>query len=528
MQKGAGRGQWYYLGALGLAALALCAKTTACTLPVTLLLILWLKRKPIGWVRVAQTAPFFGLSLGMGLLAMWWERYHQGTQGTLFAMSWLQRVLVASHAFWFYLGKLVWPVNLTFSYPRWTINTADVSSYLWLAAAAAFGGVIYFTRRFFGRAVETALIFFAVTLSPVMGLIMEYTFRYTFVADHYQYVACIGPMALVAALIEGRRKKAEGRMGNSDPSPLIPLPSEGRGKRIAEAARRLPARSLVLVYGFAVVVLPVLGVLTWRQCGMYANAETLWRTTLARNPDCQMAYINLGKTLDAQGEVEQAMAQFQKALQINPNFVEAHNDLGIMLFEKGRVDEAIAQYQKALQIDPDDAETRNNLGFALFQKGRVDEAIVQYQATLEINPHLAQVHDNLGNALFKRGEVDEAIAQYQKALQIDPDNADARNNLGFALFQKGRVDEAIVQYQETLEINPQLVQVHDHLGSALLIKGHVDEAVAQYHAALPDQSPVRADPEQSGLGAGHLSAGLAAQRPAGGGTGATGQSACGR
>src|SRR5208283_5943274 len=102
---------------------------------------------------------------------MWWERYHQGTQGTLFAMTWLQRVLVASHAFWFYLGKLVWPVNLTFSYPRWTINPADVSSYLWLAAAAALVGVVYFTRRFHGRGVAAALIFFVVTLSPVMGFI---------------------------------------------------------------------------------------------------------------------------------------------------------------------------------------------------------------------------------------------------------------------------------------------------------------------------------------------------------------------
>jgi len=454
IERPAKQGWKYYLLALFLYALALCAKTTACTLPVTLLLILWLKAKPIGRVRVAQTLPFFAFGLGMGLLAMWWERYHQGTEGARFAIPWLERILIAGHAFWFYLGKLVWPAHLTFVYPRWPIDdAASAARYLWLAAAAAFGGVIYFTRRFFGRAVETALIFFAVTLSPVMGLIMEYTFRYTFVADHYQYVACIGPMALASAGLS--------------------LACGTLGRRAALAKTILSGAWLL-----------TLGVLTWRQCGMYANAETLWRTTLARNPDCQMAYINLGKTLDEQGDVEQAMAQFQKALQINPNFVEAHNDLGIMLFEKGRVDEAIAQYQKALQSDPDNAETRNNLGFALFQKGRVDEAIVQYQATLEINPHLAQVHDNLGNALFKKGEVDEAIAQFQKALQSDPDNADARNNLGFALFQKGRVDEAIVQYRETLEINPHLAQVHDRLGSALLIKGKVDEAIAQYQAAL--------------------------------------------
>ena len=138
IEKPAGQGRWYYLLALVLYALALCAKTTACTLPVTLLLILWLKEKPIGRVRVAQTLPFFVFGLGMGLLAIWWERYHQGTEGTVFAIPWLQRVLIAGHAFWFYLGKLVWPANLTFIYPRWTINGRRYLRISVAVAAAAF------------------------------------------------------------------------------------------------------------------------------------------------------------------------------------------------------------------------------------------------------------------------------------------------------------------------------------------------------------------------------------------------------
>ena len=135
----------------------------------------------------------------MGLLTVWWERYHQGTQGKLFALGPPERLLVASHAFWFYLGKLVWPVNLMFSYPRWTINPADPLAYGWVVAGLGLGVVICFLRRFAGRSLEVAILFYGLTLSPLLGFIMLYTFLFTFVADHYQYIACIGPIALAAA-----------------------------------------------------------------------------------------------------------------------------------------------------------------------------------------------------------------------------------------------------------------------------------------------------------------------------------------
>src|SRR5436305_11241868 len=113
---------WRFYGlALILYVLALSAKTTACTLPAALLLILWLQKKSINWERILQIAPFFLLGLGIGLVTVWWERYHQGTRMAVLALGPVERILVASRAVWFYLGKLIWPSNLTFIYPRWTI-----------------------------------------------------------------------------------------------------------------------------------------------------------------------------------------------------------------------------------------------------------------------------------------------------------------------------------------------------------------------------------------------------------------------
>src|SRR5881398_1973703 len=195
------RRRWiFYCLALIFYVLALSAKATACTLPAALFLILWLQNKPITMRRLIQIVPFVILGIGMGLLAVWWERYHQGTNRAVFTfLGPIERILVASRAVWFYLSKIFWPSNLTFIYPRWNISPADLLDYVWLLAGIAACVVIYFLRRYFGRSVEVAAAFFVLTLSPVLGFIMLFTFRYAFVADHYQYLACIGPIALASA-----------------------------------------------------------------------------------------------------------------------------------------------------------------------------------------------------------------------------------------------------------------------------------------------------------------------------------------
>ncbi|MGP8198782.1 MAG: tetratricopeptide repeat protein [Limisphaerales bacterium] len=443
----------FYVLALVFYALALFAKTTACTLPTALLLILWLKEMPINWRRLAQIAPFLAMGIGMGLVTVWWERHHQGTQGQFFEMGPVERVLLASRAAWFYAGKLLWPANLTFSYPRWMISASDPRAYGWMLATAALGVAIWRVRGWAGRGVDVAVVYFAATLSPVLGFIMLYTFRYSFVADHYQYLACIGPIALAAAGINA-------------------LPGHFRKrKRFLEPM-------------LCATLLLVLGTLTWKQCGMYANDEALWQQTIRLNPGCWMAYNWLGLDLEQRGRADEAIARFRAALRINPDGAETHNNLGQAILQKGQLDEAITHFQKSLQIQPYYKETHINLGHALVQKGRVDEAIAQYQEALKIDSHYAEAHNNLGNAFLQRGQLDEAIAHFQQALETSPDYAEAHNNLSIALRLKGRVDEAIAHCQKALEINPDFAEACYNLGVALGQKGRVDEAIAHYQKAI--------------------------------------------
>ena len=389
----------FYWLALIFYLLALCSKTTACTLPAALFLILWLQKKRIDWRRILQIAPFIVLGFAMGLMAIWWERYHQFTLGPMFAFGPLERLIIATHAAWFYLGKLFWPAKLTFIYPQWTVELNNPFSYIWLVSGIALCAAIYFARRYVGRSVEVAAAFFVATLSPVLGFIMLYTFRYTFVADHYQYLACIGPIALVSAGLVTVSNSLE------------------YGPRFLSV--------------LGIVIFSALGLLTWRQSASYRDSETLWRTTIDKDPGCWMAETNLGSELLKGGDIDGAIAHLEKSLRLKFDVLEAHNALTWALFRKGDADAAIAEAHVALNFDPTNADTHTVLGMALMTKGRLDEAIAQLSKAIELLPNHSRAHYHLAVALAEKGETVDAIAHYEKAIKAQPDLFEALTNLAW-------------------------------------------------------------------------------------------------
>ena len=440
----------FYVLAMILYALALSAKTTACTLPAALLLILWLQKKPIGKRRLIQILPFLILGFSMGLVAVWWERYHQGTHGPLFALSSLERTLVASHAVWFYLGKLLCPSNLIFIYPKWTIAATRALDYTWLLAGVALCFAIYLARRYLGRGVEVAAVFFVATLSPVLGFIMLYTFRYTFVADHYQYLACIAPIALFSA---------------------------GTANLAGVFTRARP-----FILSAAACAAAVLWALTWRQSAMYGDIEALWRTTLAKNPNCWMAHNNLGIVLFQKGEIDEAVSHYRITLNLQPDFWDADYNLGTALLKKGEIDEAIAYCTRAVTIAPNDPDAQVALGNSLAQKERVDDAIAHYKKALAIRPDYFIAHYALGHIFLEKGEIDAAVFHSRAAVSIQPQNTDAHTNLAVAFDEKGQIAEAIKQYEQALEISPQSVAAENNL--AWLLATNPDASIRHRDRAL--------------------------------------------
>jgi protein O-mannosyl-transferase len=418
------RRRWLvYCLALVCYVLALSAKATACTLPAALFLILWLQKRSITMRRLIQIVPFVVLGIGMGLLTIWWERYHQGTNRGLFTfLGPTERILVASRAVWFYLSKIFWPSNLTFIYPKWNISPTNFIDYIWLLAGLAACVAIYFSRRYFGRSVEVAAAFFVATLTPVLGFIMLFTFRYTFVADHYQYLACIGPIALASAGIVNLSDKF--------------------------------AQYRAVIVSVALLVVAGLGMLTWRQAATYTDIETLWRTTLARNPGCWMAHTNLGLVLLQQGKLDDGIAHYRSALQMQPDSWDAEYNLGTALVRKGQVDEAIQHCERAVAMRPTDPDAQVSLGDALLRKGRIDDAIEHYQKAMMAHSDHFLARYGLCQALLEKGELDGAIQVCRSALELWPLDVDCQTTLAIALEEKGNPAEAMQHYQKALEIAP--------------------------------------------------------------------------
>ena len=445
-----------YFGSLALFLFGLMCKTAIAPLPAIILAVLWWRR---GRLRlrddVVPSLPFFGLGIGAGLFTAWVERNFVGAHGTAFQLSILQRWLIAARDFWFYLFKLLWPVKLTFIYPRWQISGAIWWQYLFPLTLILLLALIWRLRKK-NRGPLAAVLVFLGLLFPALGFINVYPFIYSFVADHFQYLACVGPLTLFAAGM------------------TMALDSIAPGKVLLR-----PTISFLLLL--------TLGALSWRQCRDYRDIETLWRTTIARNPDCWMAYSNLGSFLSAHGDANEAIADFRKALEIWPNQSKDHNNLGKALVQKGRIAEAMDHFQTALRVSPDDPDTESNIGAASLQQGDADEAISHLRRAVEKWPRHAQAHINLGNALLQNREIDAAIAEYEKTLALPFDHAESHYSIGTALRQKGDVEEAIVHYRKALELRPDYANAHNNLANALRQQGRTEEAVHEYEAALKSE-----------------------------------------
>lgn len=449
-----------YSAALALFVLALLSKTVTATLPAALLVVLWWRRGRLEWKHdVMPLLPWFGLGIAAGALTEYVETTFIGARGPQFALTFGQRCLLASRAIWFYLGKLVWPSNLMFLYPRWTVDPRAWWQYLFPAAALALLGVlILLAVRRHWRGPLAGYLLFVGTLFPALGFFNVYPFLYSYVADHFQYLASLGIIVPVAFGLTTTAERA----------------SISRGRTL------LAASALV----------GILVCLTWRQSGVYQDAQTLYQETLARNPGCWLAHNNLGaELLEVRGRLPDAISHFEAAIRLQPNYPQAYNNLGIALSSlPGRASEAIPYFETAVRIQPDYAQAQNNLGLALSkQRGRLPEAITHLEAAIRTKPDYAEAHNNLGSALSATpGRSADAISEYEAALRIRPDYAEVHYNLGNVLSDTpGRLAEAISQYQEALRLQPDNAQAHNNLGIALsMTRGRLEESVAEYQAAI--------------------------------------------
>ena len=413
-----------YVVSLVCALAAILSKSSTVMLPVVLGLCWWWMDGHWRWRNAPKLIPFVCVSLLAAAWTIWEQKFHAGALGATWTQSWPERLIIAGRAIWFYLGKLAWPYPLIFIYPRWQVDASQALEYLPILAAASGLAILWWKRNGPLRPLFFAVAYFVISLFPVLDFFDVYFFRYSFVGDHLQYLAAIGLLALI-------------------------------GSAIARAFDLLPGerKFLFKAVGSGAVLL-VLGTVTSIQAAMYSNPETLWRTTLLRDPHSWMARNNLGVALLEQGRFDEALDHFEQAREANPNQAEVYNDIGDTLLRLGRIEESFSPLQKALELDPNRPDVRANLGNALLRSGRAEEAIVHFRAALSVQPNYLPALNYLGSALLQTGHPDEAFVSLQKAAEIDANYLPVQFNLANTLLQLRRWDEAVAHLRLALTISP--------------------------------------------------------------------------
>ena len=402
-----GRTRWYCL-ALALFGLGLLSKSIVVTLPAALLIWHWWQRGRVpaageregtpfaGSARVdlLRLVPFFAVGVAAAAADV---LFSASREPVSFDYSMVERTLIAAQALWFYAGKLLWPTNLAVIYPHWEVSAADPWAWGSLVAAVVLAAGLWLLRQRVGRGPLAGALFFAVTLSPVLGFVDFGYMQFSFVADRYQYLAGIGVIAVVVGAA-------------------------------AHGAARLPRAGRHVAAGIATVVLVALGTLTWRQAGIYRDGETLFRHVIAHNPTAREAHLNLGEALTKTGRWDDALAAFRIAVEHAPDDARGHTNVGATLIMLGRLNEAETPLRRALERDPYSVHALQNLAAAEMMWKRHGAALALYRRLVEVDPRNPSAHYGAGMALRYLGRLDEALASLERALTLEPTGADIRTN----------------------------------------------------------------------------------------------------
>lgn len=426
LRAGEGKRGAYWISLLCF-LLALLSKSSVVVLPAILLAICWWQQRRIRYADIRRTAPFFVLSLVFSVITFWFiilrHPHVVSKQDTL-----LVRILAGGHAVWFYLEKAFAPTQLMMIYPRWSITPDDIVAYVPLLALIALIVICWWFRERWGRAAVFALACFLIALAPVIGLLSMPYFAFSWVADHFQYIAL---PAVIAFAVAG----------------MVWLCS---GRRNAIVRNAPWAIALVVAITFAVI--------SRDYASVVADRDRLWADNLEKNPAAWPAHQNIGWRLVREGKLDEGIAHLRMAQTARPNSPEVMNHLAFAIARKGNLDEAVSLVEQSLRIDPNSADWRANLGDIYSSAGRVQEAIKAYEDSLRLNPNLASVVNDLAwifatsrDAQFR--DPHRAVEFGERAAylsgNIDPEVLDT---LAAAYASDGRFVDAIAAAQRGIDL----------------------------------------------------------------------------
>ena len=389
------RPRWY-LSALAAYVGGLLSKSVVVTLPAALLIWSWWKRGRVTWSDLQRIAPFLVVGTAITYADLLFNR-SRGVASLDYSL--VERLPIASRSFWFYVGKLFWPLDLAGIYPRWEVHADDPLAWAGVGAAVLLVAVLWLLRQRIGRGPLAGVLFFAVTLSPILGFVDFNYMLFSFVADRYQYLASIGITTAVAGAIAA-----------------------------GLAALRRKDLQLGRIAGVVLVALVLAGLstLSWRHASVYADGVGFFTHVVSYNPTARDAYLNLGSELLSRNRLDDALDAYRIAEEQRPGDCKPPYGAGLALYHLGRIEETEDAYQRALDRCPHYGRALTDFAeLRLYQK-RYEDALQLADRAIGVQPRDARAWVHRSLALRHLGRGTQALESIERALHIDPTNLDAQ------------------------------------------------------------------------------------------------------
>jgi tetratricopeptide (TPR) repeat protein len=389
--------------------LGLFSNTAVCTLPVAILVILWWKNRLRDREVILHLIPWFIIAFIIGLVTIHVEHTSVGAHGPDWRFSIAQRFMIAGHAFWFYLIKLLWPHPLLMIYPRWHLG--DSVGYLWGIAAAVLFLLLWTLKSRIGRGPMAAMLFYLVTIAPVLGFITFYTQLYSFVSDHYQYLACIGPMVLA-------------------------------GELLYWAAGRAKAANAVIPLASATVILILLGGVTFSQSRLYQSNYRLWHYVVLHNRHSFITKGLYGSTLLGRGQFQAGMRQLVAANAMHRHVAPVVFSLAAGYMLTGHYHRALHYYGWYLLKIPSSVDAWTDAANCLIALRAYGPAAKDLAMACKLKPDFAVGWMELAHVSYLAGHQRFAEQFYHRAISLDPTMAKVKLAISPADLPKLPTDHA--------------------------------------------------------------------------------------
>ena len=413
--------QKFYYYSLILFLFSLLSKAMAASLPVLMILTDYLKGEKINTKSLLSKVPFFILSIVLGLVAIYAQKTAGATDIADFSLPY--RIVFACYGFMTYLFKLVLPVDLCayYPYPNLKGNPLPSQYYAYVVMILVLAVAVFYSMRFtkkifFGFGFFSVTVFLVLQLLPVGGAIM---------ADRYSYIPSIGIFYLIG---EGL---------------YFLWNSKGSGK-----TWKVPA---TVALGIASIFFCSQ---TYARCGIWKDGIALWDSVISQYQTIAPAYINRGIILAGQKKYDDALRDYNKAIELNPDFPKGYSNRGVLLKDLKRYDESLSDYNKAIELLPNYAIPYNNRGVLFKILNRLDEALNDYNRAIALLPNYPDALYNRAVVYKLQNKYDESLRDYNKAIQLRPNSSSMYRSRAGLMSNYDKFEEALRDYNKAIQLEP--------------------------------------------------------------------------